>query len=191
MAQRGAIKGSTTESTLAKGIAERKAFREKQKERKRAQAYERKKAKLRHKNLIAKNKRLGKGPGQVWTRWRTGRPRKPDDEVSAKTINGRKFTETDISNRTKDVGVMRSPEEIQELLKKLDCDPIARMTKIAERAEKAGDLNIAASLYKELAQYAAPKRKAQEPKVVKDKNLLTMSEDELMAEVTRLEESLA
>ena len=31
----------------------------------------------------------------------------------------------------------RSPEEIQELLKKLDCDPIARMTKIAERAEKA------------------------------------------------------
>ena len=86
-------------------------------------------------------------------------------------------------------GVMKSPEEIQQLLVDLECDPIARMAAIAERAEKAGELNIASNLYKELAQYAAPKRKAAEPKVIKDKNLLTMSEEELLAEIARLESS--
>jgi hypothetical protein len=87
-------------------------------------------------------------------------------------------------------GVMKSPEEIQQLLVDLECDPIARMAAIAERAEKAGELNIASNLYKELAQYAAPKRKAAEPKVIKDKNLLTMSEEELLAEIARLESSV-
>jgi hypothetical protein len=84
-------------------------------------------------------------------------------------------------------GVMKSPEEIQQLLIDLQCDPIARMAAIAERAEKAGELNTAANLYKELAQYAAPKRKAAEPKVIKDKNLTIMSEEELLAEIARLE----
>jgi len=84
-------------------------------------------------------------------------------------------------------GVMKSPEEIQQLLVDLQCDPIARMAAIAERAEKAGELNTAANLYKELAQYAAPKRKAAEPKVIKDKNLTIMSEEELLAEIARLE----
>jgi len=87
-------------------------------------------------------------------------------------------------------GVMKSPEEIQQLLVDLECDPIARMAAIAERAEKAGELNIASNLYKELAQYAAPKRKAAEPKVIKDKNLLTMSEEELLAEIARLESTV-
>jgi hypothetical protein len=181
--------------TIAELCAKRKAEREEQHRKRVARNVARcnKKCRTRY-NARKRKARLlaqGKHGSQRWKKNPGGRPRKPDSEVHPYWIARRKFTEKDISNRTKDVGVMRSPEEIQELLKKLDCDPIARMTKIAERAEKAGDLNIAASLYKELAQYAAPKRKAQEPKVIKDKNLLTMSEDELMAEVTRLEESLA
>jgi hypothetical protein len=92
--------------------------------------------------------------------------------------------------KIKDQGVMQSPEEIQQLLVDLRCDPIARMAAIAERAEKAGELNTAANLYKELAQYAAPKRKAAEPKVIKDKNLTIMSEEELLAEIARLESSI-
>jgi hypothetical protein len=103
-----------------------------------------------------------------------------------------KMAEKDEAQRAKisTQGVMKSPEEIQQLLVDLECDPIARMAAIAERAEKAGELNIASNLYKELAQYAAPKRKAAEPKVIKDKNLLTMSEEELLAEIARLESSV-
>ena len=67
---------------------------------------------------------------------------------------------------------------------------MAEMAAIAERAEKAGELNIASNMYKELAQYAAPKRKAAEPKILKDKNLLTMSEEELLLEIARLESSV-
>lgn len=108
-------------------------------------------------------------------------------------IKDRKImAEKDVAQRAKIAtqGVMKSPEEIQQLLVDLECDPIARMAAIAERAEKAGELNIASNMYKELAQYAAPKRKAAEPKILKDKNLLTMSEEELLLEIARLESSV-
>jgi hypothetical protein len=123
---------------------------------------------------LAKKARHGlpKGPGSIAKR----------DIMEAKDKEQRAKIAT--------VGVMKSPEEIQALLVELECDPIARMAAIAQRAENAGELTVASNLYKELAQYAAPKRKAAEPKVVKDKNLLSMSEEELLAEIARLEASV-
>lgn len=50
--------------------------------------------------------------------------------------------------------------EIADKLKKLKCDPIEGMAKIAAQAMKEGDMQIALTAYKELAQYVAPKRKA-------------------------------
>lgn len=51
---------------------------------------------------------------------------------------------------------------IQDKLKKLGCDPIEGMARIAEQAMGEGDMQLAGSMYKELAQYIAPKRKAVE-----------------------------
>ena len=52
--------------------------------------------------------------------------------------------------------------EVIERLKELKCDPIEGMAKIAQTALDAGDLPLAGQMYKELAQYVAPKRKAVE-----------------------------
>lgn len=51
---------------------------------------------------------------------------------------------------------------IQDKLKELGCDPIEGMARIAEQAMDEGDMQLAGSMYKELAQYVAPKRKAVE-----------------------------
>jgi hypothetical protein len=51
---------------------------------------------------------------------------------------------------------------IEDRLSKLGCDPIAGMAKIAEEAMLIKDYQLAGSMYKELAQYVAPKRKAVE-----------------------------
>lgn len=51
---------------------------------------------------------------------------------------------------------------IQEKLDALDCDPIIAMVKLAKEAHQGGDLPLAGSMYKELAQYVYPKRKAVE-----------------------------
>ena len=49
--------------------------------------------------------------------------------------------------------------EVQERLQELGCDPIEGMVRIAKSAEKDGDKALAGQMYKELAQYVAPKRK--------------------------------
>jgi len=54
-------------------------------------------------------------------------------------------------------------QDIIERLNALNCDPIEGMAKIAGIAMKEGkkqDLALAGQMYKELAQYVAPKRKA-------------------------------
>jgi len=54
----------------------------------------------------------------------------------------------------------KKTKDVIDRLKDLNCDPIEGMTKIAEAALKLGDLQLAGQMYKELAQYVAPKRKA-------------------------------
>ena len=44
----------------------------------------------------------------------------------------------------------------------MDCDPIEGMAKIATTAMAEGNLALAGQMYKELAQYVAPKRKSVE-----------------------------
>ncbi len=53
-------------------------------------------------------------------------------------------------------------QDVIERLKELDCDPIEGMAIIAKRAIEGDDLALAGQMYKELAQYVAPKRKAVE-----------------------------
>jgi len=50
--------------------------------------------------------------------------------------------------------------EVQKKLDELGCDPIEGMARIA--LDESVDLQIRAAMYKELAQYVAPKRKALE-----------------------------
>lgn len=54
----------------------------------------------------------------------------------------------------------KTTQDIQAKLDALGCDPITGMAEIAAEARTAGDFNLAGQMYKELAQYVAPKRKA-------------------------------
>lgn len=56
----------------------------------------------------------------------------------------------------------KNTSDIQAKLDALGCDPIQGMAEIAAEARLTGDLNLAGTMYKELAQYVAPKRKAVE-----------------------------
>ena len=47
-------------------------------------------------------------------------------------------------------------------LEEAGCDPILGMVEVAQKAIEAEDYSLAGSMYKELAQYVAPKRKAVE-----------------------------
>lgn len=47
-------------------------------------------------------------------------------------------------------------------LESLDCDPVQGMASVASQAMEKGDLQLAGNMYKELAQYVAPKRRAVE-----------------------------
>jgi len=49
---------------------------------------------------------------------------------------------------------------VTEQLAALDCDPIEGMAKIAKAAMEEGEFVLAGTMYKELAQYVAPKRKS-------------------------------
>jgi hypothetical protein len=51
-------------------------------------------------------------------------------------------------------------QNIIDKLAELDCDPIEGMATIARQAMDENDLILAGSMYKELAQYVAPKRKS-------------------------------
>ncbi|MBL4891473.1 MAG: hypothetical protein JKX91_06560 [Rhizobiaceae bacterium] len=54
----------------------------------------------------------------------------------------------------------KATEGIEARLKELKCDPIEGMANIAQQAMDDGDMPLAGQMYKELAQYIAPKRKA-------------------------------
>lgn len=56
----------------------------------------------------------------------------------------------------------RRTHDVMEKLEQLGCDPIEGMARIALQAEAGGDMSLAAMMYKELAPYVAPKRKAVE-----------------------------
>lgn len=56
--------------------------------------------------------------------------------------------------------INRRSKEVMEILDKLGCNPIEGMADIAKRALEDDDLALAGNMYKELAQYVAPKRKA-------------------------------
>lgn len=50
--------------------------------------------------------------------------------------------------------------DINARLAELDCDPFEGMVRVARRAEKNGELTIAGTMYKELAKYVLPQKKA-------------------------------
>ncbi len=54
----------------------------------------------------------------------------------------------------------KNTQDIQAKLAAIGCDPILGMAEIAAEARSNGNLELAGSMYKELAQYVAPKRKA-------------------------------
>ena len=54
----------------------------------------------------------------------------------------------------------KSSQTIMDKLSDLNCDPIEGMATIARKAMDEGELILAGSMYKELAQYVAPKRKS-------------------------------
>ena len=51
----------------------------------------------------------------------------------------------------------KANEQVQERLKELKCDPIEGMVNIANMSMESKDYELAAKMYKELAQYVAPK----------------------------------
>ena len=53
-------------------------------------------------------------------------------------------------------------KSIIDRLKELKCDPIEGMALIAKQAMDEGEMQLAGNMYKELAQYVAPKRKSVE-----------------------------
>ena len=72
---------------------------------------------------------------------------------------------------------------VTEQLAALDCDPIEGMAKIAKVAMAEGELMLAGNMFKELAQYVAPKRKSLEVNahVSFEQSLHDLSDDELDA----------
>ena len=68
-------------------------------------------------------------------------------------------------------------QDVLEKLEELGCDPIEGMARLAQQAEADGDKNLAAQMYKELAPYIAPKRKAIE-QTIKHEEELSMEEME-------------
>jgi len=54
----------------------------------------------------------------------------------------------------------KTTQSVIDRLKDLKCDPIEGMAKIAKQAMGEGDLQLEGNMYKELAQYVAPKRKS-------------------------------
>ena len=59
--------------------------------------------------------------------------------------------------------------EVQERLQELGCDPIEGMVRIGTAAEQRGEYQLAGQMYKELAQYVAPKRRVTQHSADPDK----------------------
>ena len=58
----------------------------------------------------------------------------------------------------------KANQDVQKKLRKLNCDPIEGMVKIANMSMESNDYELAARMYKELAQYVAPKLRSMEVK---------------------------
>lgn len=54
----------------------------------------------------------------------------------------------------------KKTQDVIDRLAELKCDPIEGMARIAQLAMDEADLHLAGQMYRELAQYVAPKRKA-------------------------------
>jgi hypothetical protein len=67
-----------------------------------------------------------------------------------------------------------------DTLEEMGCNPIRGMAEIAARAMEKGDEQLAGQMYKELAQYVAPKRKSVEVSGDQE-NPLAVSTVELIA----------
>ena len=74
-------------------------------------------------------------------------------------------------------------QSIMDKLEALNCDPLEGMAKIAKKAMEEGEFMLAGTMFKELAQYVAPKRKSVEVNahVSFEQSLQDLSDDELDA----------
>lgn len=78
----------------------------------------------------------------------------------------------------------RRTQEIERLLGSMNCDPIEGMAEIAQLAREENDLRLAGQMYKELAQYVAPKRRSIEVRTDQSVNPIDkMTEEELEAAI--------
>jgi len=66
----------------------------------------------------------------------------------------------------------KANEQVKERLNELNCDPVEGMVKIANLSMKSKDYELAARMYKELAQYVAPKLRSVEVKGDADSRLI-------------------
>ena len=75
----------------------------------------------------------------------------------------------------------KSNQTIMDKLSDLNCDPIEGMATIARKAMDEGEFILAGTMYRELAQYVAPKRKSVEMNthVSFEQKLHDMSQEEL------------
>ena len=75
----------------------------------------------------------------------------------------------------------KNNQTIMDKLSDLNCDPIEGMATIARKAMDEGEFILAGTMYRELAQYVAPKRKSVEMNthVTFEERLQHMTEDEL------------
>ena len=75
----------------------------------------------------------------------------------------------------------KNNQTIMDKLSDLNCDPIEGMATIARKAMDEGEFILAGTMYRELAQYVAPKRKSVEMNthVSFEQKLQDMSQDEL------------
>jgi hypothetical protein len=82
----------------------------------------------------------------------------------------------------------KKTQSVIDQLAALDCDPIKGMATIALKAMEDKDFILAGSMFKELAQYVAPKRKSVEMSthVTFEERLHDLTDEELDAELRGL-----
>lgn len=68
-----------------------------------------------------------------------------------------------------------SVDRIDSIMKKHNCDPLEAMILIGKEAWSGGDLKLAGQMFKELAQYVAPKRRSVEIRGASEKETITFS----------------
>ena len=75
----------------------------------------------------------------------------------------------------------KNTQSVMDKLSELNCDPIEGMAKIASKAMEDGEFILAGTMFRELAQYVAPKRKSVEMNthVSFEQKLHDMSQEEL------------